>query len=238
MEQSNILSVSMDKKFSVKKEPLKILNLHAGIGGNRARWEEIDVDIEVVAVEIDKEIAAVYSDYFPRDQVVVGDAREYLVEHYQEFDFIWSSPSCITHSKIRVAAAKNGRYKPVLPDLMLYSEIIFLGEYAGCPFVVENVRPYYTPLIPWRVEIDRHVFWTNFVVPTFKPEKAKIHNEVGGNQQVYGFDLKPYSMHSNKKREIIRNLVPPETGLHLLEWGLKKPKRERYDQVQFEFPNE
>jgi hypothetical protein len=38
---------------------MRILNLYAGIGGNRALW---------------------------------GDEHQYLIDHYKEYDFIWSSP--------------------------------------------------------------------------------------------------------------------------------------------------
>ncbi len=50
---------------------MKILNLYAGIGGNRKLWGN---DHEITAVELRPEIAAVYQDFFPNDHVVVGDA--------------------------------------------------------------------------------------------------------------------------------------------------------------------
>jgi len=68
---------------------VKILNLYAGIGGNRKLWGD---QHEVVAVEFDRSIAAVYADLFPKDKIVVGDAHEYLAQHFADFDFIWSSP--------------------------------------------------------------------------------------------------------------------------------------------------
>jgi len=77
---------------------VKILNLYAGIGGNRKLWGG---EIEVIAVEINPDIAKIYQDNFPNDKVIVGDAHAYLEEHFEEFDFIWSSPPCPSHSKIR-----------------------------------------------------------------------------------------------------------------------------------------
>ena len=74
---------------------MKILNLYAGIGGNRKLWGN---DHEITAVEYDNKIAAIYKDFFPNDNVIVGDAHQYLIDHYSEFDFIWSSPPCPTHS--------------------------------------------------------------------------------------------------------------------------------------------
>ena len=77
---------------------MKILNLYAGIGGNRKYWGDED---EVTAVEIDERIAKIYKDNFPNDNVIVGDAHQYLLEHFREYDFIWTSPPCPTHSKVR-----------------------------------------------------------------------------------------------------------------------------------------
>jgi len=73
----------------------KVLNLYAGIGGNRKLWEDVDV----TAVEWDEDIAEVYQENFPNDNVVVDDAHEYLKNNYRDFDFIWSSPPCPTHSR-------------------------------------------------------------------------------------------------------------------------------------------
>lgn len=64
---------------------MKILNLYAGIGGNRKLWGNDD---EITAVEFDEQIAKIYQDNFPNDKVVIGDAHQYLLEHFREFDFI------------------------------------------------------------------------------------------------------------------------------------------------------
>lgn len=102
---------------------IKVLNLYAGIGGNRKLW----TDVDVTAVELNPEIAKIYQDFFPNDKVIVGDAHEYLLNHFAEYDFIWSSPVCISHSKIRRASCMSdrGQHKPIFPDMSLYQEIIF-----------------------------------------------------------------------------------------------------------------
>jgi len=104
-------------------QKLKVLNLYAGIGGNRKLWEDVDV----TAVELDPQIAKIYQDYFPNDKVIVGDAHQYLLDHYKEFDFIWASPPCPSHSKTRFANQKQN--KPIYPDMKLYQEILFLFNY-------------------------------------------------------------------------------------------------------------
>ena len=61
---------------------MKILNLYAGIGGNRKLWGDAH---EITAVEYKKEIADIYHDFFPNDKIVVADAHKYLLEHFEEF---------------------------------------------------------------------------------------------------------------------------------------------------------
>ena len=51
----------------------KVLNLFAGIGGNRKHWK----DVEVTAIEYNEEIANVYKQLHPNDNVIVADAHEY-----------------------------------------------------------------------------------------------------------------------------------------------------------------
>lgn len=73
---------------------MKILNLYAGVGGNRKLWGD---EHEVTAVENEQYIADVYKELHPNDKVVVADAHQYLLDHYKEFDFIWASPPCPSH---------------------------------------------------------------------------------------------------------------------------------------------
>jgi DNA (cytosine-5)-methyltransferase 1 len=51
---------------------MKILNLYAGIDGNRWRWGN---EHEITAIEINPDIAKVYQDLFPKDKVIVTDAQ-------------------------------------------------------------------------------------------------------------------------------------------------------------------
>ncbi len=119
---------------------IKVCNLYAGIGGNRKLWDNCDV----TAVEHNPDVANVYRGFYPGDTVVVGDAHQYLLDHVNDFDFVWSSPCCQTHSDIRRCGASGGRYKLKYPDMGLYQEILFLQGFCKCKWVVENVVPYYT----------------------------------------------------------------------------------------------
>lgn len=191
---------------------MKVLNLYACIGGNRKEW----TDVEVTAVELNEEIAAIYKEYFTHDKVIVADAHEYLLQHYTEFDFIWSSRPCITHSRARYWTSKGGRYAPKFPDLVLYEEILFLQHFAECKWVIENVVPYYEPLIKPTVQIGRHLFWSNFPIkPIDFNDRSDVHTTTS-NSVVYGFDLSNRKI-SHRKDQILRNLVNPDLGLYILE---------------------
>ena len=167
---------------------MKVLNLYACLGGNRYLWD----NCEVTAVELDPELARLYQERFPNDTVIVADAHQYLLDHYQEFDFIWSSPPCPSHSRARFWNTKAER---IYPDFKLYEEIVFLQTHFKGKWVVENVVPYYEPLIPAK-KIGRHLFWSNFVVT--KPESLRKHSIVEGNEEMdklckfHDYDFRKY----------------------------------------------
>lgn len=142
---------------------MKILNLYAYLGGNRLLWS----DCEVTAVELDMELAKLYKERFPADIVIVADAHQYLLDHYKEFDFIWSSPPCPSHSRARYWNSSNydTKTEAIYPDMKLYEEILFLKYYFKGKWVVENVIPYYEPLIRAQKR-GRHLYWCNFNLPT------------------------------------------------------------------------
>src|SRR3990167_9017262 len=182
---------------------MKILNLYAGIGGNRKFWGN---EHDITAVEINPEIAKIYRDFFPNDKIIVADAHQFLLEHYKEFDFIWSSPPCQSHSRTNYFLKANGIIRD--PDLNLYEEIIFLDFYFKGRWVVENVISYYNPLIdPFR--IGRHYFWCNFRLIKIKQPDDEIGKMCGKNQKGH-----------NKPIEE-RNAVKPEIGLHILKCAFK-----------------
>jgi len=192
---------------------VKILNLYAGIGGNRALW----ADHQITAVEYDDQIAAVYADRFPDDRIVIQDAHQYLLDHYNEFDFIWTSPPCQSHSSFRQNIGVRYRgVKAVYPDMRLYQEIIFLQHNFKGKWVVENVKPYYDPLIKPSFTLQRHLFWSNFEVPEKHFDSGVIRNaQIPDLQQLHNVDLSQYNIPN--KRQILRNCVIKEVG----EWIIR-----------------
>lgn len=200
-------------------EKWKILNLYAGLGGNRKNWK----NVEVTAVENNEEIANIYKDFFPDDIVIVGDANDYLVNHYKEFDFIWSSPPCQSHSKVRMMASKGGSYPPVMPDMSLYREIIFLQHFASdYLWVVENVKPYYKPLIDPSQRLGRHYLWSNFDIPFTEMKDGMNHNERSRHETGF-FDLRKYKI-KHRKDQLIRNSVNPDLGEYVLNCAIDTVK--------------
>jgi len=195
---------------------LKILNCYSGLGGNRKDWGD---DYEVTAIEYKQEIADIYKDLFPDDKVIVCDAHKYILEHYKEYDVIWSSPPCPTHSDIRRCGVHAGQYEALYPDMTLYQEIILLSNFFKGYFIVENVKPYYTPLIPPTQVLHRHLFWTNFDIRKKDFIDTRIHNDIIGSTPVYGFDLTKYK--AKDKRKLLRNMVNPEVGKYILDELLK-----------------
>ncbi len=192
---------------------MKVLNLYACLGGNRYKW----TDCDVTAVELDPELARMYQERFPNDTVIVGDAHQYLLDHYKEFDFIWSSPPCPTHSRARYIQAISDRdnYKAVYPDMTLYQQIIFLQHHFSEKYVVENVIPYYEPLIPAQKR-GRHLYWANFKLPKFLGErKVLVGSGKSERVQLEKFhEVKTCDYNGSQDcRKIVRNMVDYEAGL-------------------------
>ena len=195
----------------------KILNLYAGIGGNRKDWKG---DIHVTAVELNPRIAEVYTHFHPEDRVVVGDAHQYLLDHYNEFDFIWSSPPCQSHSSLRQNLGVRYRgVRPKYPDMKLYQEIVFLTYNASCHWVVENVQPYYAYLIQPAFILQRHPFWANFTALPHEFEKDSLRSaQIPELQNKYGFDLSNFKIPD--KRQILRNCVSPALGKYVFDTAM------------------
>lgn len=226
IEDLNKVELSKGGKLPDKLSEWKILNLYAGIGGNRKFWGNLDI----THVEYNEKIAKALQKMHPNDKVIVADAHQYLLEHFQEFDFIWSSPPCPTHSRMR----KNFNNKPVYPDLKLYEEILFLQGYFNGLWVVENVKSWYNPLIEPQ-ERGRHYYWANFSIPEIIINKPEIGKEMLENVskktmikkcKEFGIPKKHFKYIPNisnyPKDKIIRNIVHPKAGEIILKAAFKQ----------------
>ena len=191
---------------------MKVLNLYACLGGNRLLWD----DCEVTAVELDPEAARLYQERFPNDTVIVTDAHQYLLDHFKEFDFIWSSPPCPTHSRVRITQKNRENFEFKYPDMKLYEEIILLDSFFDGKYCVENVNPYYEPLIPAKKR-GRHLYWTNFNLPTNVNERklegilCEMRDEVNKLSKFHDYDFRKYKGKQSVQK-MARNLVDYEVG--------------------------
>ena len=204
-------------------ESLRVLNLYAGIGGNRKLWEDVDV----TAVEYDPKIAAVYQELFPDDTVLVEDAHQYLLDHFKEFDFIWSSPPCPTHSCVNNFLHHQGviRY----PDMKLWQEIVFLKTWYKGLYCMENVKSYYEPFITPYYYRDRHYLWSNFYITEFEPgpmgwditnaggriPRVSSDEYLNKLQEHHGIVL-PDDLTKTFKIKVLKNCLFPPLGKHIL----------------------
>jgi len=215
---------------------MRILNLYACLGGNRYKWGD---EHEITAVEWDEELARLYQERFPKDKVIVADAHQYLLDNYQDFDFIWSSPPCPSHSRAR---AYNSKYKAQYPDMSLYQQIILLelvskGEnprFKG-KYVVENVVPYYDPLIPAHKR-GRHLYWTNFNLPnTLSKRKPPVFgnstDELNKLCEFHDYNFRQYKGKQSTVK-IARNLVEYEAGKTILDTAMGIIKKQNINQIE------
>jgi hypothetical protein len=202
---------------------MKILNLFAGLGGNRKFWDDVarekGVSIEVTAVEFDPEIAKAYAKRYPNDNVIVCDAWDYAAKNYLNFDFIWASPPCQSHSRLNFCNNSRNEATRVLPDFRLYELISYLKAFCKKAFVVENVVPYYEPLIRPTAEIGRHYFWSSFALDGINTSAFRVI------KHVKNVDFKDFSLDEFKiknKRQAIRNEVDYEIGKKIFERYLEQ----------------
>lgn len=217
---------------------VRILNLYACLGGNRYKWGN---EHEITAVELDPELARMYQERFPNDTVIVADAHKYLLDHYKEFDFAWTSPPCPSHSRARYWNSSNydTTTDAIYPDMKLYEEILFLEHYFKGKYVVENVIPYYEPLIKAKKR-GRHLYWTNFNLPTDLGDR-RIQVGAGKDElkrlcKFHNIDISSYTGEQSAIK-IARNLVDYEAGKTILDTAMGIIKSQNVNQSSL-FPNQ
>lgn len=148
-------------------QKIKILNLYAGIGGNRKHWQ----GVEVTAVEKDLKVLAAYKSLYPNDIAIPADAHQYLLKNFYKYDVIWSSYPCQSMSRMNYWLTPD---KKRYPDLRMYSEILLLENFFKGVWIVENVDSYFVPLVKPTIKIGRHLFWSNIQLSDFEaPELFK-----------------------------------------------------------------
>jgi len=204
---------------------MKILIGFAGIGGESDLWDDVKNDI--THVEIDPKIAQKIIDRKPNRAVIVGDAVDYLLNNADKYDFIWLSPMCQANSRM-IRSGKNR--KPRLPDLLLYELKIWLDYNYNGRYVIENVVPYYKPVIEPSAKIGRHLFWSNFYISEDfeikQPENFINIGTVIGSEELkkwlgINYDGNLYYDGNHDPCQVLRNCVHPLLGKHVFECMLQ-----------------
>lgn len=200
---------------------MNVLNLYAGLGGNRKNW----TNVQVTAVEHDPRIAAIYQRLHPDDQVIVGDARAYLEANFERFEdgLIWTSHPCQRDS--RMAAYTRHKSARRCPSLGHYQEIIFLKKYCKGHWVAEQPVSFYDVLIEPTVKMGRHHFWATFpITPIDLPSPPNFINLCNLKGKAALMDWLgihyPENIYYGKNHcpaQILRNCVHPVLGAHILE---------------------
>ena len=106
----------------------------------------------------------------------------------------------------------------------------FKGKY-----VVENVIPYYEPLI-YAQKRHRHLYWTNFKLPNVlsnrkPPQIGKGNNEVNDLCAFHDYDFRKYKGKQSVQK-IARNLVDYEAGKTILDTAIGLMAKQDANQTQ------
>lgn len=206
---------------------LNVLNLYSALLGNRRGWP---VD-KVTNVEVMPALNRISKRDFPNDEFIETDAHQYLLNHSDDYDFIWSSPPCQSHTRLmKFTRHKVRKY----PDMALYQEILFLDHFFKGKWVVENVVPYYEPLIKPTAKIGRHLFWSNFLIHPMMNEPKQPKNftklaTVEGKKVMMDwlgihYDENIYYDGNHCPVQVLRNAVHPLIGKHVYECAFNEAK--------------
>ena len=197
---------------------MKILNLYAGIGGNRALWGDKH---EITAIEINSDIASEYKYKFPNDEVIKTDSHQFLLHNYKNYDFIWSSPPCPSHSRL-CYSQKEKRYA----EMSLYQQIILLKSWSKGLWAIENVVPYYDYLIKPNAMIGRHPYWANFKIDPLEVKNIDVSRS--SKEELSGYLGMPIPRINGAL--LLRNSVEPKVGKHIFDCAMRKYNAENVTQ--------
>ena len=137
--------------------------------------------------------------------------------------------------KIEVKDVDKGEMCSFLTDIMdcvelndvVVEEIVFLKHNFDGEWVVENVKPYYKPLVEPAKEIGRHVFWSSFQIQDMDVEPKQPKNFINSTNQAGAEMLKEwlgiryegniYYGNNHCPAQVLRNCVHPLVGKHVFD---------------------
>lgn len=108
-------------------------------------------------------------------------------------------------------------------DMSLYQEILYLQNFYKGFWVVENVKPFYTPLIQGKL-VGRHYYWANFEVGNYvEPTPSDFINlaNLAGKTKLMNwlgihYSESIYYGNNHCPAQILRNCVHPNEGAAVL----------------------
>ncbi len=121
--------------------------------------------------------------------------------------------------------------------MALYQEIIFVRNFFKGKWLIENVKPYYEPLINPSIILGRHYFWSNFIISQFNiqsPKEFIDSTSTKGAEMLkewlgINYEGNLYYEGNHCPGQVLRNCVHPEMGLHILDCarGIMRKKNEK-----------
>jgi DNA (cytosine-5)-methyltransferase 1 len=118
--------------------------------------------------------------------------------------------------------------------MSLYQEIIFLDNFFKGKYCVENVIPFYEPLISGNKR-GRHIYWTNFLLPSVltnrkNPDLTRTPNIVDVLSVFHDYDFNKYKGKQSKQK-MARNLVDYEAGKVILDIAMGIIRKQDEQQI-------
>ena len=116
---------------------------------------------------------------------------------------------------------------PSYPAMSLYQEILFLQRWAPGAWVVENVKPWYKPLIEPAGAIGRHLFWSNLPMwglpePPAAPQGCFMgqNNQATRDALAEWLGVEAVNLYANGNHDpgqVMRNCVHPDIGRVIMD---------------------
>ncbi len=209
---------------------MKCLILYAGLGDTMNLVD--DTEHQITNIELNQQIAEVLQDRKPNQHVIVADAHQYLLDHAEQYDFIQSSRPCQSHTAMmKFTRHKLNRY----PDFGMYEEIVWLQHFFKGLWYVENVNPYYEPLIKPAQKIGRRLFWSNFEIPSMPGYPRSPANMINTTSVAHKkimmdwlgihYDKNIYYDGNHCPVQVLRNYMHPLIGKHIFDAAMANTRQ-------------
>jgi len=172
--------------------------------------KENNICFEYVAVDNDRKVLQVHSLLNPHSKTVLEDAWLISDDRLLQYDFVWASPPCESHSVL----CWKRKDKPK-PDMRLWWLIRRLRK-LKVPFIVENVRPYYGTILKPTAKAGRHLLWSNLSLKSVQLNSNvtfyDIHNRRDALVEYHGL---PGWVARVATRDMLRDMMHPQLSYKL-----------------------